>query len=337
MATINFHDFKAEAGAPSPERQYPYGVRMIGAPIEWKKSKTKGEHSKVLVIDGGKVEHKDINVVEHLGEDRTHYHAIHVAGIIAANGEIVGVAPEVQLYTANGIDGDWHEIADFAIAKGIDVANISLGWSEDSTYHHEAIQKMHDAGIIVVSSAGNSGEDGLTYPAKHKEVIAVSAINIEKERADFSSIGEDTEICAAGYRVWSTWPDDRFAPANGTSMASPHITGAIALMQSKAKMLHGRNLSTDEVRMILHNRAVDLGEEARNPKYGYGVFSFGSLRRLIMKNGKKEYTVNGQKKNMDTTPYINDDNRTMVPARFVAEGLGYNVHWSEDERIVEID
>ena len=257
-----------------PMDHLPYGVRKIGASDEWNNSGTRGEYASCLIIDTGTPDHRDLkNIKSFDGIPDTDGHATHVGGTIGANGLILGVAPEVQLHFAYGMTGDWMNIADYAIKEDIDVVNISLGYSGRG-HTHPAIKKMADHGIIIVASGGNSGKKGLYYPAKYPEVIAVAAVNVERDITDFSSIGKDNEVCAAGYEVQSTYLHNRYSYMSGTSMASPHIAGAVALLQSKAKMLHGKRLTLDEVRTILHHRAVDLGEIGRDTKYGYGMFSF---------------------------------------------------------------
>lgn len=127
----------AQAATP-PE--LPYGVRMIGAPLEW--SETRGAGIKVAVIDTGKPNHPDVKVagaVSFSGApvDDVRGHGTHVAGIIAANGRIKGVAPEVELYCLQVARPEGGLSTD-AIAKalywcrdnGIDVVNMSLGGSE---------------------------------------------------------------------------------------------------------------------------------------------------------------------------------------------------------------
>ena len=268
----------------NPESQIPYGVEKIGAPIEWERSKTEGEYTKIAVIDTGAPEHIDIEVQDSFdGTKDNDGHGTHVAGIIAADGKIKGVAPKAQLYTAYGLTStrDWVDIAEWVNQMEIDIVNISLGWPRADKRLVSAIDKMDQSGAIVVSSAGNSGDDGMSYPAKLPNVISVAAVDVEKQRPDFSSIGEANELCAAGVQVESCYLDDQYAIMSGTSMAAPHIAGAIALMQSKSKMLHDKRLTLNEVRAILHNRAIDLGTEGRNAQYGYGIFTFGTLKPFI--------------------------------------------------------
>src|SRR5690606_15827122 len=125
---------------------------------------------------------------------------------------------------------------------------------------------------------------------------------------------------ALGVDVLSTYLNGGYAILRGTSMAAPHITGAIALMQAKAIKRFGRKLNLQEMRLALHIYAEDIGEPGRDRKHGFGVFSFGRFEKeefirpkLQLEIGSRTYYKDGLKREMDTAPVIDRNNRTLVP------------------------
>lgn len=339
-----------QAEAP-PE--IPYGVQMIGAPLEW--AETKGAGIKVAVIDTGKPNHPDVRVTGAVSftnapADDVNGHGTHVAGTIAANGKIKGVAPEVELYCLQ-VAQPGGGLSTEAIANalywcrdnGMDVVNMSLGGPRPDPAIEAACKACYEAGIVLVGAAGNFGADfGVLYPARYDTVVATAAVDIEKKHAPWSSIGKEVEVAAAGVQIWSTWLNGQYALLEGTSMATPHITGAVALLQAKAKLRFGKKLPPDQVRLLLRMYAEDLGIKGPDKEYGFGVFSFGRFNQpdrvpqtVEMWTGKKQYVVNGQQKEMDTAPFI-QGGRTFVPVRFTAEGLGAKVEWFGGEQKVKI-
>jgi len=333
-----YHVLRIQSEAP-PE--IPYGIQMVGAPLEW--VETKGAGIKVAVIDTGSPNHPDIkvtNAISFVGgsplDERGH--GTHVSSTIAANGKIKGVAPEVELYvlkvakTSGGLDSA-------AIAKalywcrdnGMDVVNMSLGGPAPDSGIAAACKACYDAGIVLVASAGNYGRDyGVLYPAKLPEVIATAAVDVNKQVADFSAYGMELDVAAAGVEVWGCWLNNQYCFLQGTSMASPHIAGAAALIQAKGKIREGKKYSPGEVLKFLRLYAEDLGEKGNDERYGCGVFSFGRISEtkvLKMKIGNKVYMVNGQEHGMDVAPKL-IEGRSWTPSRYVAEGLGATVEWN---------
>jgi subtilisin len=353
MDSIKIPDYIILQDAQAPPDQMPYGIRMIGAPLEW--PETRGEGIKVAVIDTGRPDHPDINVVGAVdftgsGVIDRRGHGTHCAGTIAANGKLLGVAPGVELYTvkvfpdSGGTDpAVIAKALDWCVSAGIDIASMSLSGPAENVDLRNAVKRAYAAGIVMVAAAGNYGRDwGVMYPAKYPEVLAVAAVDTAKAAADFSAYGAELDIAAAGVRVWSTWLGGKYVELDGTSMACPHIAGAAAILQAKAKRRLGRKLAPEEMRVALNLYAEDLGAPGRDERYGCGVFSFGRFgssdtiqREIKMWIGRNEYMVNGQQKTMDVAPFIREG-RTFTPARYVAEGLGAEVGWDEQEQLVTI-
>ena len=189
-------------------------------------------------------------------------HGTHVSGTIAAldNGQgVVGVAPGARLWAVRVLNNQGSGFLSDVIA-GIDwvtrnavtieVANMSLGWTgNDSNPNdpaHDAIRRSVAAGVVYVVAAGNDNQDAVNFaPASYDEVITVSALadsdgvagglgastsyGRDDTLASFSNFGADVDLAAPGVDILSTLPSGKYGKLSGTSMASPHVTGAAAL------------------------------------------------------------------------------------------------------------
>lgn len=187
--------------------------------------------------------------------DDDHGHGSHVAGTIGAiDNEIgvVGMAPGARLWAVKVLDAtnvgwvswivagiDWvtHR------ADQIEVANMSLGGEFSSSSLDQAIAASVDLGVVYAVAAGNSDKDANSFsPANHPDVITVSALSdFDGQAGGLGGAGDDTlwdssnwgstiEITAPGDSIYSTYKDGGYAWFTGTSMASPHVAGAAALL-----------------------------------------------------------------------------------------------------------
>lgn len=172
-------------------------------------------------------------------------HGTHVAGTVAAINNTVGalgVAPQAALFAVKALDkrgsGYVSAVADgilSCVANGADVINMSLGSSSDSTVLHDAVSYASSQGVILVAAAGNES-GAVSYPAKYAEVLAVSAVDSNYDLAYFSNTGSEVDYAAPGVDVYSTYKGNTYATLSGTSMASPHVSGVVALWISSASL-----------------------------------------------------------------------------------------------------
>lgn len=234
----------------SPSQNVPWGISFIGAPAAW--TLTRGGKVAMAVIDTGvDLRHPDLRQnlaggYNALSPGRNpqddNGHGTHVAGTVGSMDNdlgVVGVAPEARLHAVKVLDrwgsgllSDLIEGLGWCINEGIRLANLSLGTSEDNASFHEAIRNAYNAGMVLITAAGNEGpgENNVTYPARYAETIAVSAINEAGRMPRFASRGPEVDLIAPGVDIYSTWPAGRYRDLNGTSMASPHAAGAAALL-----------------------------------------------------------------------------------------------------------
>ena len=248
-----------------------------------------GKGVKVAVIDTGIYPHPDLSIEG--GTSTVDYtpsytddngHGTHVAGIIGAkhNGVgIVGIAPDVHLFAVKSLDGtgrgnldDVLKGIDWSITNHMDIINLSLATTFNSQALHDMVDKANKEGILLVAAAGNDGE-AVNYPAKFDSVIAVSAIDENKNIASFSSRGPEVEFTAPGDNIISTYLDGYYGKFNGTSQASPHVAAMLALLKEK-----NPNMSNYELRTELQKYVEDLGVKGRDPLYGYGLVNFSAFQ-----------------------------------------------------------
>ena len=194
-----------------------------------------------------------------------HGHGTHVAGTIAAainnpTGDpaeeegVVGVAPRARFlaYKVCGADGTCSDFAiQQAIAKaivdGAQVINMSLGSVDPSQSLADAVEDAWDAGLLIVAGAGNNGTTDPFYPAAFEHVISVAAFDEDHRRPTFSNYGNWVDLSAPGNVIMSTYPmatcgggstvpgdTGCYTWNSGTSMATPHVSGAAALIWSRS-------------------------------------------------------------------------------------------------------
>jgi len=279
LATLGITSASSEVGE-FPYPGDPWAWEMIGTQYAHQMD-IYGDDVLVAVIDTGiDYNHPDLQdkMWEDLGYDFVNNnndpmdedgHGTHVAGIVAS------VAPGAELMALKVIeerDGDWIDLRkaiDYAKDNGADIITMSLG-AERGTLKppvEMSINSAYDEGILLTAAAGNEDDDAEFYPAAYDVVMGVSAVNSTKQKAYYSNYGDWIEIAAPGggteKQVYSTLPDESYGNKIGTSMACPFTTGIAALRMSAKP-----EESNEEVREILQETAIDLGDEYY---YGHGL------------------------------------------------------------------
>lgn len=236
------------------------------------------------------------------------WHGTHVAGTVAAlsnnNSRVAGVAWDAKIMPirALGVGGGtgYDIIQSVRFAAGLsndsntvpaqkaDVINLSLGGSGFSQSAQNTYNAARAAGVIVVAAAGNNNSGQLFYPASYDNVISVSATDFINNRAPYSNFGARVDVAAPGGSMGADLNNDgngdgvlstlvdassgsRVATLGfyqGTSMASPHIAGVLALMRA----VHP-GLTPEDVDTLLSSGAItiDLGASGRDDIYGHGL------------------------------------------------------------------
>lgn len=205
-------------------------------------------------------------------------HGTHCAGIAAAtinnNKGIAGMAQVTLLAVKvfNGRTGYASDVAQgirWAADNGANVISLSLGGGSVS-YLEDACEYAWNQGLILVASSGNDDHLGVDYPAAYETVIAVGAIDQNDQRCSYpgwwgSNYGQELELVAPGHEILSTVLSNSYSEKDGTSMATPHVSGVAALILSS-----NLGLTNQQVRDILDTAADDLGEAGRDIYFGFG-------------------------------------------------------------------
>ena len=250
-------------------------------------------------------------------DENGHFHGTHVAGIIGAVGDnsegVSGVAQNVQIMAIKvfrpngyGYNSDILEGLDYIskqIDNGVNIVAINAsyggGGGSNGDAMHKAIEKLGEKGVVFCAAAGNNGkniDNDPIYPASYdaSNIITVAASDQNDKLANFSNYGKRTvEVAAPGTNILSTYPDNGYAYMQGTSMATPQVTGTVALLASA-------NPSASAEEII---EAIEKSVDAKN-----------TLANKVSTNGRinayKAVKAISEESKPNTPPDANNDSAT---------------------------
>lgn len=240
-----------------------------------------------------------VNNDAHPNDDNSH--GTHVAGTIAQstnnNYGVAGVAYDCSIMPVKVLNkqgsGTLQQLIDgiyFATDNGADVISMSLGFPPE--YYpgvglDNALEYAYQQGVTIVAAAGNDGTGTVGYPAAYEKCIAVGATNSGGSLSDYSNYGNALDVVAPGGDgtdrdgdgyvdgiLQNTFNPNTKNPRDfglwffsGTSMATPHVSGVVALLISRGAT------GPDEVRAVIQNTVTDLGTTGWDQDYGYGLIN----------------------------------------------------------------
>jgi subtilisin len=277
---------------PSPLAEtIPANVQQVNAPQAWGYSQ--GKDIRVAVVDTGiDFKHPDLqpNYVSGVSfvpgvatpmDD--HGHGTHCAGTIAAAIEgtnVVGVAPLASLYAVKVLDqngsGQFSWIIagiDWCIQNRMHIVSMSLGGPSAPAALEAMCNTAWDKGLLLVAAAGNDGlrnrvppaTSNVGFPAKYRNVIAVSAIDSANVIAPFSSTGPEVDVCAPGVTVLSDKLGGGTTTMSGTSMACPCVAGVAAVAWGSHRFS-----DNEQIWNLLAFTVDNLGLPGWDLFFGYG-------------------------------------------------------------------
>lgn len=308
---------------------------IIKAPEVWANYGATGKNTSIAIIDTGiDYTHPDLgggigeNYKIKGGYDFSdldndpmdnYGHGTHVAGTAAANGPgLKGVAPDASLYAFKIYSSEGYSYDSWMIAAiercfdpdlnpetndAVDVANISFGRPYDPYEPlSEAVTNAIQRGLCIVVAAGNDGTfESIYTPGVTRDAITVAATDNDDATVWFSAKGPTNDysvkpdIAAPGFQIYSAWMNGSYTRESGTSMAAPHVAGAIALIKEvhpdwtpaeiKSAIMGTANNSVPED--ILHKGAgrIDVLKALESKLLASpALISFGLLNRNLATN-----------------------------------------------------
>ncbi|MGG3280904.1 S8 family peptidase [Paenibacillus solani] len=250
----------------------PWGIKQIKAPQVW--STSTGYRIKIAVIDTGvDFSHPDLKYSLTRGINLVHRnilpyddngHGTHISGTIAAANSqqgMIGVAPRSAVYPVKAFDHNGSAFVsdiilaiDWCVRAEIDIINMSFGMQTRNRALLDIVNKANQAGVIIVASSGNDGRRRtVDYPARYPQTISVGATDRNRRVPPFSNRGQFVDIYAPGDKIVSAWLQGKYHEMSGTSMATSHISGAIALLLAQKP-----GLNTATVKALLRRTSSPL-------------------------------------------------------------------------------
>jgi type VII secretion-associated serine protease mycosin len=303
----------AAAPSDSVRDQQQWVLTMLDVQDAWQLSM--GANVTVAVIDSGvNPDVSDLEGAVQTGTDFTNLHTpssnphwgqhgTWMASIIAGRGNgpddgIIGVAPDSKILSIRVIpdmndpgykkyDGEQEtqiqdELADGineAVSDHVQVISMSIGYSAPSATVRKALQRAYDQGIVLVASAGNSGDNDeqhtrsgtrdwapVSFPAEYPGVLSVGAVNMDEQPTSFSSGNLSVKVAAPGEGVPAQGRNGLYYTVNGTSPACALVAGVAALIKSKYP-----SISPAQVTEALTSTAQHPSGSGYNVLTGFGI------------------------------------------------------------------
>ncbi|MED1601565.1 S8 family peptidase [Alkalihalophilus marmarensis] len=323
MSKVSLIPFKVEK-VLNDAKVIPPGIEMIEAPAVWEAG-YKGGSTVVAVLDTG-CETTHIELKDQIIDGRnfttddnsnpdnvedSNGHGTHVCGTVAASENdkgVIGTAPKAKLLVVKVLSGQGYGDTKWVIEgvryainwrgpnnERVRVISMSLGGRIDTPELHQAIKDAVAEDILVVCAAGNEGDgnhdtDEYAYPGAYPEVVQIGSVNLEGEISRFSNTNCAIDLVAPGEEIISTYLNNGYAVLSGTSMATPHVSGAAALLIEQGEKEFERKLTEPEIfaQLIKHTVSLNFSRRAQ----GSGLLKLSSS---VVSVEDAEYTTSSIK------------------------------------------
>lgn len=187
-----------------------------------------------------------------------------------------------------------------ALDSNIKVINLSIGGEDHSKTEATAFAELIEAGVVISTAMGNEFEDGnpKEYPAGYVDTIGVGAVDESHRRASFSNTGKHIKLVAPGVNILSTVPRVKASFADhtsydswpGTSMATPHVTGAAALVYINKAKSRASGLAVAKRLIATATKLPAMRGKDFTPEYGAGLLDVAAAlgrAKPARKSGRK--------------------------------------------------
>jgi hypothetical protein len=262
---------------------------------------SRGARIKVAVIDSGiDTSHPELaGALDRSGDMLTGQpardadadsHGTGMASAVFARSQLTGVAPAASLLAVRAFKGtttgdrsgaqgtSWHVLKgiDWSVAEGARVLNLSFAGPRDELVSR-ALAAASGRGVIAVAAAGNAGPASAPlFPASDPSVIAVTALDAENKVFAMANRGRHIAVAAPGVDVLVAQPSAGYGMTTGTSVATAHVSGLVALLIER-----DARLDLPQVRTLLTGTARDLGAPGRDAETGAGLINIrAALARM---------------------------------------------------------
>ncbi len=246
-------------GEPSdPLYAQQWALPVMNIPAAWDALSLEAPPVTVAILDSGIcADHPDLTgrtagVWDYIENDPVPQdefgHGCSVAGIISATADngvgMAGIAPNVHILIFRVLDaygrGTYSDVAAAivdAVNAGAQIVNLSLGGANPSGVLEQAVRYADERGVLVVAAAGNTGREGVLYPAAYESVVAVAAVDPNLQRSSFSTFGPEVDLLAPGRNILTTRLDGGYALMNGSSFGAANTVGVAALEMGLGRQL----------------------------------------------------------------------------------------------------
>ena len=296
---------EAETSDPAYESSGWY-LDMTHTPFMWSQGMF-GQGTTIAILDSGvKTDHPDLDNITYVARYNTINgsteitdnigHGTSVTGVVAAeydNGEgLTGIVPEAEIMPIKTMDYDETtkettgtvanviKAIDYAVDKGADVINMSLGTEGYNLALKNACDKAAARGVILVAAAGNEAQMGnpAEYPASFDSVVSVGSVGRDGAHSYFSNYNNKVYVTAPGESLYMPYIGEKkkYAESTGTSFSTPQVSAMAAMVKSL-------DPSVDCVgfMQVIRGSAVDKGTAGYDNYYGYGLMDLERAYRYM--------------------------------------------------------
>ena len=229
-------------------------------------------------------------------ESKAHSHGTAMAGAIVSRERLLGIAPGAKILavrafseTSGSAESTSFNILkgmEWAISQGARVINMSFAGPYDPALER-ALKDAAAKGVVLIGASGNAGpKSAPLWPGADPNVIAVTATDSGDKLFRQANRGPYVSVASPGVEILAPAPQAGYQLSTGTSIATAHISGVVALMLERDPTLTPR-----DVRLILESTAADLGPKGRDTQFGWGLVNPAKALAMVDERKRQKGTT----------------------------------------------